>query len=283
MGARAQRPTVQISQNPRSGRDFVVGDVHGEFPTLERLLERVAFTPGDRLFALGDLVDRGPQSADALAWFESGRITLSVRGNHEQMLLEKLDSAEREGRLPWTTPQWFVDEIPPADWPRWSEAIWKLPIAATVRTAAGPVGLVHAAPTARHWERMCTRIEDGHGDTIWLAMNSTARTRGDAQRVQCPSPPPTAVPLATNPFPAQTDGLQFPRVWPAFIRKPLTCRPPAIKVRRERATLPILGLSSRCSFRHSVPLSRVGIRQHAALRGPRVASVANRKISIEPE
>ena len=124
-----------------------MGDVHGEFPTLERLLERVAFTPGDRLFALGDLVDRGPQSADALAWLESGRITLSVRGNHEQMLLEKLDSAEREGRLPWTTPQWFVDEIPPADWPRWSEAIWKLPIAATVRIAAGPVGLVHAAPT----------------------------------------------------------------------------------------------------------------------------------------
>ena len=182
MGARAQRPTVQIAENPRSGRDFVVGDVHGEFPTLERLLERVAFTPSDRLFALGDLVDRGPQSADAIAWLESGRITLSVRGNHEQMLLERLDSAEREGRLPWTTPQWFVDEVPPAHWPRWREAIWKLPIAATVRTAAGPVGLVHAAPTARHWETMCTRIEDGHGDTIWLAMNSTARARGDARR-----------------------------------------------------------------------------------------------------
>ena len=51
-----------------------------------------------------------------------------------------------------------------------------------MRTAAGPVGLVHAAPTARHWETMCTRIEDGHGDTIWLAMNSTARARGDARR-----------------------------------------------------------------------------------------------------
>ena len=95
------------------------------------------------------------------------------------MLLEKLDRAEQDGRLPWTSPQWFVDEVPPADWPRWSEAIWKLPIAGTVRTAAG---LVHAAPTARHWETMCTHIEDGHGDSIWLAMNSTARARGDARR-----------------------------------------------------------------------------------------------------
>lgn len=182
MGARAQRPTADISENPRSGRDFVVGDVHGEFPTLERLLERVAFTPADRLFALGDLIDRGPRSAEALAWLESGRITLSVRGNHEQMLFERLESAEREGRLPWTTPRWFVDEITPADWPGWSEAIWRLPIAATVRTAAGPVGLVHAAPTSRHWERMCTRIENGRTDTIWLAMNSSARAHGDRRR-----------------------------------------------------------------------------------------------------
>ena len=182
MRARAQRPTVQISENPRSGRDFVVGDVHGEFPMIERLLERVEFTPSDRLFALGDLVDRGPKSVEALAWLESGRITLSVRGNHEQMLLARLDSAEREGRLPWTTPQWFVEQVAPGHWPRWSEAIWKLPIAATVRTATGPVGLVHAAPTARQWESMCRRIEDGHGDTIWLVMNSSARAQGDRRR-----------------------------------------------------------------------------------------------------
>ena len=59
------------------------------------------FLPGcDRLFALGDLIDRGPRSADALAWMESGQIELSVRGNHEQMLLDRMKAAEndREGR-----------------------------------------------------------------------------------------------------------------------------------------------------------------------------------------
>ena len=115
-------------------------------------------------------------------WLETERITLSVRGNHEQMLLEKLDMAEREGQPPWTTPRWFVEQVPPADWARWSEAIWRLPIAATVHTRTGPVGLIHAAPTAKDWKTICTRIEDGHTDTVWLAMNSSARAQGDARR-----------------------------------------------------------------------------------------------------
>ena len=68
----------RIDPNP-AGRDFVAGDVHGEFPTLERLLDQVGFeTSRDRLFALGDLVDRGPDSAAALDWIESGRITLAT-------------------------------------------------------------------------------------------------------------------------------------------------------------------------------------------------------------
>ena len=80
VGVRAQCPTVRIAENPGSGRDFVIGDVHGEFPTLEWLLDRVAFAPDrDRLFALGDRVDRGPQSAEALAWLEQRRIAYGGR------------------------------------------------------------------------------------------------------------------------------------------------------------------------------------------------------------
>ena len=87
---------MRVTENV-AGRDFVVGDVHGEFETLEATLTHVEFQPGhDRLFALGDLVDRGPRSADALAWMESGRITLSVRGNHEQMLYERIKAAEAD-------------------------------------------------------------------------------------------------------------------------------------------------------------------------------------------
>ena len=45
------------------GRDFAVGDIHGCFTELQRGLEAIGFDPStDRLFSVGDLVDRGPES-----------------------------------------------------------------------------------------------------------------------------------------------------------------------------------------------------------------------------
>ena len=42
------------------GRDFIIGDLHGHWSVLERLLEEVSFDKAkDRLFSVGDLVDRG--------------------------------------------------------------------------------------------------------------------------------------------------------------------------------------------------------------------------------
>lgn len=70
-----------------AGRDFVVGDLHGCRAMLDALLARIGFDKAvDRLFAVGDLVDRGPDSPGCLAllqepWF------FSVLGNHEQMLM----------------------------------------------------------------------------------------------------------------------------------------------------------------------------------------------------
>ena len=67
---RSPHPTTAVARyarNVTSGRDLVVGDVHGEFSTLEHALEALDFQPGkDRLFSVGDLIDRGPRSGDAL-------------------------------------------------------------------------------------------------------------------------------------------------------------------------------------------------------------------------
>lgn len=76
----------QLPANTR-GRDFVVGDLHGCLQLLHRKLARVAFNPDqDRLFSVGDLADRGPDSLGCLRllrapWF------YAVAGNHEDMLL----------------------------------------------------------------------------------------------------------------------------------------------------------------------------------------------------
>ncbi len=71
-----------------SGRDFIVGDLHGCLDLLQVQLDRIRFdTTRDRLFSVGDLIDRGPDSMGCLRllrepWFHA------VRGNHEGMLID---------------------------------------------------------------------------------------------------------------------------------------------------------------------------------------------------
>lgn len=70
------------------GRDFIVGDLHGCLDLLQIELARIGFEPtADRLFSVGDLIDRGPDSMGCLRlvrepWF------FAVRGNHEDMLID---------------------------------------------------------------------------------------------------------------------------------------------------------------------------------------------------
>ena len=74
----------------RTGRDFILGDLHGTTDLLRALMEHVAFdSDKDRLFSVGDLVDRGEDSPGGLAlllepWFHA------VKGNHEDMMMDYL-------------------------------------------------------------------------------------------------------------------------------------------------------------------------------------------------
>ena len=84
------------------GRDFVVGDVHGCFRTLERALAELQFDADrDRLFGVGDLVNRGPHSVEAVDWLEQ-RFTAVTLGNHDRAALrwfeEKLGGSHADGR-----------------------------------------------------------------------------------------------------------------------------------------------------------------------------------------
>ena len=119
--------------------------MHGEFEALDATLASLGFQPTrDRLFALGDLIDRGP----------------------------------------WRMQRWFMCDVERAYWARWKAMIQTMPIAATVRTRTGAVGLVHATPTARHWDTMLAKLAAGDTDTMWTSMNSTARGHHDARRAE---------------------------------------------------------------------------------------------------
>lgn len=92
----------------------IIGDVHGRSDLLNRLLERIQAHPRAQdvqLVFVGDLIDRGPDSAGVLAQVhrlvqgtEPGGLgpALCLMGNHERMMLDFLDDPQRHGAR-WIT------------------------------------------------------------------------------------------------------------------------------------------------------------------------------------
>ena len=78
----------------RGSNVWVVGDVHGYFSTLKALIERISLGENDHVVMLGDLIDRGPESANIVEYVRTSGNLHSIRGNHEQMMIEGFDSVE---------------------------------------------------------------------------------------------------------------------------------------------------------------------------------------------
>ena len=113
---------------------YAVGDLQGCLDPLERLLERVRFDPArDHLWLVGDLVNRGPDSAGCLRRVRSlGAAATTVLGNHDLHLLAASEGLREPGRrdtlqevlnapdaaelLEWVASQPLLHVDPESDW-----------------------------------------------------------------------------------------------------------------------------------------------------------------------
>lgn len=90
-----------MPKGARGYRAYVIGDVHGRLDLLERLLAEIARDRAERparkilLVFLGDLIDRGPRSAEVIerlrTFSQPGVRPVFLLGNHEEVLLRIID------------------------------------------------------------------------------------------------------------------------------------------------------------------------------------------------
>ncbi|ROR32819.1 metallophosphoesterase [Inmirania thermothiophila] len=174
------------------GRDFVCGDIHGEYRMLERALAQVRFDPArDRLFCVGDLVDRGPASREALDWLARPWFH-ACRGNHDEFVHTAVHNVDD---LSWWVGvnggDWWLGVDPPTR-ERFVEIFARLPLALEVETDAGLVGIVHAdVPCGMPWAEFTARLAED-AELRQFALWSRQRARGlctepvpDVVRVYC--------------------------------------------------------------------------------------------------
>lgn len=162
----------QILINP-NGRDFVVGDIHGNLALLEKVLDYHQFKPeSDRLIAVGDLINRGTDSLNTLRllsepWF------FSVAGNHERMISQhrlaltrrQLNAEERQ-KMASIGAQWLLDAYDSLNEDKWADLITEImnlisqmPLMIQVGNGPDAVGVIHAELPDWDWYRSVTRLE----------------------------------------------------------------------------------------------------------------------------
>lgn len=143
---------ITVYEENTRGRDFVIGDLHGCVTMLCETMKRKGFNPHvDRLFAVGDLVDRGPESEDVLQllgqpWFHS------VRGNHDQAAIDYTTGRQLDvGWYSGIGGAWLIGKTQAERLP-YADAFEMLPYALEIDVGGGKrVGIVHADCPFADW------------------------------------------------------------------------------------------------------------------------------------
>ena len=90
-------------------KTLVIGDIHGCYEELQTLLDKAGVADDDRIITVGDMVNRGPDSARALNFFRMTPGAESILGNHEHNHLRAWDG-EKIPTLSMLLARWELDD-----------------------------------------------------------------------------------------------------------------------------------------------------------------------------
>ena len=116
---------------------YAIGDVQGCYDELRKLLGEIGYRRGrDKLWFVGDLVNRGPRSLEVLRFVASlGDAAVTVLGNHDLHLLAQYEGVEKLKEK-----DTFQDVLDASDAPELVKWLRERPM----MHAEGPYAMVHA-------------------------------------------------------------------------------------------------------------------------------------------
>jgi serine/threonine protein phosphatase 1 len=147
------------------GRDFIIGDLHGCIELLENKLKEIYFNKQfDRIFSVGDLIDRGSDSLACLQLVEEPWF-FPVLGNHEDMMLNAIK--DNNFSLWYLNGgDWYI-YTNKAEVQRLLQVVKELPIAITVETEKGDIGICHAQPPSKYWAESSSTDKQSIAAMLW--------------------------------------------------------------------------------------------------------------------
>ncbi len=188
MSAKFYTHKVQYFSINQNGKDYVIGDIHGRYDLVYEALSKAKFNEHtDRLFCVGDLIDRGIYS-DHVAEFLSKPFIHAVRGNHEDILLGLYEhGTPSEDRIAYigqhTGLTWWL-HTNESTRQAILNSLRKLPLVIEIETIRGTVGLVHGdIDTHLNWQQFIDAVENEEPDVIQEALWGRKRLSNNINKV----------------------------------------------------------------------------------------------------
>lgn len=149
-GLHLERKTSKtVTKQPST---YVCSDLHGEYPVYQAIIDQLK--EGDKLYVLGDVIDRGPDGIqilqDIMKRKEKGQVEFLI-GNHELMMIKSLFMNDENQSKIWTsdnndgknTKEAF-EKLSPAEQSKMREFLFNSFVYKNIKVNSQNIHLVHA-------------------------------------------------------------------------------------------------------------------------------------------
>lgn len=80
---------------------YATSDIHGRLDRLKKLIDKIGLSHQDKLYILGDLVDRGEEPIETIEFVMNHPNIKVIMGNHDEMMLKTLRYKDEKQQERW--------------------------------------------------------------------------------------------------------------------------------------------------------------------------------------